>query len=136
MLEHVVLQPGTTDTHIWRLSSSGTYSTRSTYKALFQGAIDFELDERVWKSWAPGKCNFFVWLVEHNRCWTSDRLARRDMDHMERCPCDQHDEMINHLQVSFRAPLTLSQTQGKSGRDCSREGGTPGAGSATDRGGF
>jgi hypothetical protein len=44
---------------------------------------------------------FFAWLVEHNRCWTSDRLARRGMDHPERCPlCGQHDETINHLLVS------------------------------------
>jgi hypothetical protein len=39
--------------------------------------------------------------VEHNRCWTSDKLAKRGMDHPECCPlCDQQDETINHLLVS------------------------------------
>jgi hypothetical protein len=55
----------------------------------------------VWKTWAPAKCNFFMWLVEHDRCWTADKLAKRGMDHPEQCPlCDQHDESINHLLAS------------------------------------
>jgi hypothetical protein len=42
-----------------------------------------------------------MWLVEHDRCWTSDRLAKRGMDHLERCPlCDQHEETISHMLVS------------------------------------
>jgi hypothetical protein len=42
-----------------------------------------------------------MWLVEHDRCWTADRLAKRGMDHPEQCPlCDQHDESINHLLAS------------------------------------
>jgi hypothetical protein len=42
-----------------------------------------------------------MWLVEHNRCWTADRLARRSMDHLDCCPlCDQQEEMINHLLFS------------------------------------
>jgi hypothetical protein len=33
---------------------------------------------------------FFMWLVEHNRCWTTDRLAKRGMDHPEHFSlCDQ-----------------------------------------------
>uniref|UniRef100_A0A453F0W5 Reverse transcriptase zinc-binding domain-containing protein n=1 Tax=Aegilops tauschii subsp. strangulata TaxID=200361 RepID=A0A453F0W5_AEGTS len=35
-----------------------------------------------------------------DRCWTSDRLARRGLQHQDVCPfCDQHDETINHLLV-------------------------------------
>jgi hypothetical protein len=101
LLEDVVLQPGAPDSHLWRLSSSGKYSTKSAYNALLQGAISFEPAERIWKTWAPGKCRFFMWLVEHNRCWTSDRLTKRGLDHPERCPlCDQHEETINHLLVA------------------------------------
>ncbi|AQL03931.1 K(+) efflux antiporter 4, partial [Zea mays] len=33
---------------------------------------------RVWRSWAPPKCCFFIWLVAQNRCWTVDRLAKGD----------------------------------------------------------
>jgi hypothetical protein len=42
-----------------------------------------------------------MWLVQHNRCWTVDRLARRGMDHPDCCPlCDQQEETINHLLFS------------------------------------
>lgn len=35
-----------------------------------------------------------------DRCWTSDRLARRGLPHQDACPfCDQHDETISHLLV-------------------------------------
>jgi hypothetical protein len=62
--------------------------------------VDFEPARRVWKTWAPGKCRFFIWLVEHNRYWTADKLAMRGLSHPERCPlCDQASETINHLLV-------------------------------------
>jgi hypothetical protein len=97
----VELQPDTPDTHLWRLPASGQYSTKSTYKALLQGATSFEPVDRVWNPWAPSKCKFFMWLVEHNRCWTSDRVTKHGMDHPECCPlCDHHDETINHLLIS------------------------------------
>ena len=57
--------------------------------------------ERIWKSWAPGKCKFFLWLVAHDKCWTTDRLARRGLPHPAQCPlCDQEEETVNHLLVS------------------------------------
>lgn len=88
------------DKHIWRLSSSGQYTAKSAYDTLFQAAISFEPFERIWKSWAPPKCRFFMWLVAHNRCWTADRLARRGLPHPERCLlCYQQEENIHHLLV-------------------------------------
>jgi hypothetical protein len=84
-----------------KFCASGDYSASSVYRALFQGSIGFEPAEKVWKSWAPRKCKFFIWLVEHDRCWTADRLAKRRLDHPDRCPlCDQDDESINHLLIS------------------------------------
>lgn len=44
---------------------------------------------------------YFTWLASRNRCWTSDRLARRDLPHQPTCPfCDQDVETINHILVS------------------------------------
>jgi hypothetical protein len=41
-----------------------------------------------------------MWLVAHNRCWTTDCLARRGIPHPEHCPlCDQAPKTINHLHV-------------------------------------
>ena len=42
-----------------------------------------------------------MWLVTHDRCWMADRLARRGLPHLARCPLrDQEKETINHLLVS------------------------------------
>ena len=95
------LQPEIEDSHIWRFSSSGQYSAKSAYASFFIGSTQFGPFERIWKSWAPPKCRFFLWLVAHDRCWTADRLAKRGLPHPEQCPlCDQEDETINHLLVS------------------------------------
>jgi hypothetical protein len=46
----------------------------------------------------PKKCKFFMWLASLNRCWTADRLARRGLDHPEKCLlCDQEEETILHI---------------------------------------
>lgn len=100
LVQEVELQPETPDRHIWRISPTGVYTARSAYDALFQGAVLFEPFERIWKSWAPSKCRFFMWLVAHQRCWTADRLAKRGLPHPNRCPlCDQDEENIQHLLV-------------------------------------
>jgi hypothetical protein len=75
VLDQIELRPGVSDVHLWRLAASGQFSTKSAYTAMFQGAMLFEPAERVWGTWAPNKCRFFIWSVEHNRCWTSDKLA-------------------------------------------------------------
>jgi hypothetical protein len=88
-------------THIWCLSSLGHYTAKSAYLALCQGSIRFDPWRRIWRSWALGKCQFFLWLAAHDRCWTAGRLARRNLPHPELCPlCDQEVETINHLLVS------------------------------------
>jgi hypothetical protein len=88
-------------THIWRFSSSGQYSAKSAYEGFFIGSTLFGPFERIWKSWAPPKCRFFMWLVAHDRCWMANRLARRGLPHPAQCPlCDQEEETINHLLVS------------------------------------
>jgi hypothetical protein len=60
LLAERVLQPDVEDSHIWCFSASGQYSAKSAYDALFIGAIHFQPGKRIWQSWAPGKCNFFV----------------------------------------------------------------------------
>jgi hypothetical protein len=97
VIVEVALELGTPNVH-WGLSNSGQYSTKSAYEALFQGPVRFNLWERIWRSWTPGRCHFFMWLVAHNHYWTADRLARQNLPHSEQCPfCNQEDETIHHL---------------------------------------
>jgi hypothetical protein len=98
VIETVNLAPGVSDQHLWTPSSSGQYSSRSAYRRFFIGSIAFEPAHRIWKSWAPPKCKFFLWLASLNRCWTADRLARRGLDHPDCCVlCNQEEETIQHL---------------------------------------
>lgn len=88
------------DLFVWRFAPNGKYSTKLAYESFFLGSTEFRPWRRIWKTWSPPKCRFFLWLVGHDRCWTSDRLARRGLPHSESCPlCDQEEETINHLLV-------------------------------------
>jgi len=81
LVDVLVLQQDVPDQHRWKLSSSGSYSSKSAYQTFFLGTIKFAPWKRIWKSWAPLKCKFFVSLAINNRCWTADRLAKRGMPH-------------------------------------------------------
>ena len=48
MLSNVELQPNVEDTHIWQFSTTGQYTSKSAYEALFIGAIQFGPWERIW----------------------------------------------------------------------------------------
>ncbi|WVZ76691.1 hypothetical protein U9M48_024644, partial [Paspalum notatum var. saurae] len=101
LVDEVTLQDGVQDQHQWKFSSSGTYSSRSAYLAMFMGTINFSPWKRIWKSWAPPNSMFFIWLAILNRCWTSDRLAKRGLPHQSACIfCDQEEETINHILTS------------------------------------
>jgi hypothetical protein len=100
-LSGLELHPLIEDKHIFIIAPDGKYSAKAAYKGLFLGSCAFGHYKRVWKTWAPSKCLFFLWLVAHNRCWTADRLEKRGLNHPSSCPlCDQEPETINHLLVS------------------------------------
>ena len=100
IVDGLVLQQEVQDQFVWKFTQSGTYTSKLAYNAFFIGTIKFGPWRRIWKSWAPPRCKFFIWLVFHNRCWTADRLARRGLPHPEACPfCDQAEENIHHILV-------------------------------------
>lgn len=95
------LTPDQLNARLWTPCPSGTYSSRSAYQRYLAGGIDFEPQNRLWRSWAPLRFKIFLWLAYWKRCWTADRLARRGLPHPDKCLlCDQQEETIDHLLIS------------------------------------
>ncbi|KAE8808114.1 Serine/threonine-protein kinase SMG1 [Hordeum vulgare] len=89
------------DQLMWRWTPSRTYSARSAYLATFHGSVACDSSQLTWRSWAPPRVKFFLWLVSLDRCWTADRLRRHGLQHHQRCVfCDQEPETMRHLLVT------------------------------------
>jgi hypothetical protein len=63
LVEGVALQQEVPDHFRWTSTQSGTYTSKSAYAAFFVGTIKFAPWKRIWKSWAPLRCKFFIWLA-------------------------------------------------------------------------
>lgn len=100
LVQQVQLQPGTPDMHQWVPEPSGKFSSRSAYLRFFTGSTEFLTYHCLWRAWAPLRAKMFLWLAIADRCWTTDRLARRGLQHPELCPlCDQEPETIQHMLI-------------------------------------
>ena len=58
LIQEVVLQPDVEDVHKWRFEVLGQFSTRSAYKALFNGSIYFAAGKLIWVLGLQGNANF------------------------------------------------------------------------------
>ncbi|XBI41835.1 hypothetical protein VPH35_126241 [Triticum aestivum] len=69
----------------------------------FMAGIRFPCYKPIWKSKAPPRCRFFMWLVVHRRCLTADNLLRRGWPSNSTCPlCLAEPEDCTHLFVHCR----------------------------------
>ena len=92
----------------WSWEASGKFTVRSAYAARFWGREIIPTANITWKSRDPAMCKFFSWLALRNRCWTSDRLARRGLPHQDKCPlCDQEEETIEHVLLTCAFARTV-----------------------------
>ena len=71
LIDGVSFNLGRKDTISWKFTSSGKYSVATTYMAYFAGLVLSNTAAITWKTWAPPKCKFFVWLILQNRVWTA-----------------------------------------------------------------
>jgi hypothetical protein len=99
-VQQVALVPGSQDRLVWRWCASGCYSANSAHKFLFQGQKGVLGAKELWKVRAPNKCRFFLWLVLHQLCWTSEGLHRHALHDDGACAlCQQELETLDHLLV-------------------------------------
>jgi hypothetical protein len=96
------------DKLIWKFSADGCFSTSSAYNLFFAANIHFSCAKAIWKSKAPPRCKFFMWLAVHRRCLTADNLERRGWPCTTTCQlCLSESETCTHLFVhcSFAAQV-------------------------------
>jgi hypothetical protein len=79
-INNVSLYPDILDNFIWHWCSLGCYSASSVYNTFFLGQTSLLGAKEMWKTKAPNKCRFFIWLVLHGRCCTSDHLQHHGLD--------------------------------------------------------
>jgi hypothetical protein len=87
------------DAFSWPCSDTGQYSAKGTYEMLCQGSVKSVTATCTWKSRAPLKCKFFIWLALQYRVWTSDRRVRHGLqDDMVPCyTCSQQEDTLDHI---------------------------------------
>jgi hypothetical protein len=103
LLQDFQLNDNLEDDISWRLTENGCYTSKSAYEVQFLGSTMSPLYKSVWKVWAPPKIKFFAWLVNQNRIWTADRLAKRGWPNCGLCPlCKRCTESVDHLFVHCR----------------------------------
>jgi len=100
------LAPDSDDELSWKWTASGGYTASSAYFALHNGATQLNGADRIWKTWAPLRVKFFLWLAVKHRHWTSDRRLRHGLtaDPIYR-HCDQENESSDH--IIFRCSYSL-----------------------------
>lgn len=109
-IQGTTLRDGVEDVLSWSWEDDGQFSVRSAYASKFAGKEVAATVHFTWKSRAPLRCRFFVWLAMKNRCWTADRLARRGVPHNDTCPfCDQ-EETLEHIQLTCMFARTVWRT--------------------------
>jgi len=60
LMEGVALNQDVPDQVRWKLTQSGVYSSKSAYATFSVRTIKFAPWKRIWKSWAPLRCKFFI----------------------------------------------------------------------------
>lgn len=98
MIQHVSLIQTQEDKITWLHTIDGQYSASSAYHLQFKDNATSPTAAVTWKTKAPPKCKFFVWLVLQNRVWTTTRLQLRGWPNQYFCPlCMRNLETIQHL---------------------------------------
>uniref|UniRef100_A0A8I6WDL2 Reverse transcriptase zinc-binding domain-containing protein n=1 Tax=Hordeum vulgare subsp. vulgare TaxID=112509 RepID=A0A8I6WDL2_HORVV len=84
--QNILLTPGVPDHLQWKLNEDHLFSVKSAYNMFFLASVRFACYKLIWKSKAPPRCKFFMWLVVHRRFLIADNLERRGWPSNGYCP--------------------------------------------------
>uniref|UniRef100_A0A2N9IH31 Reverse transcriptase domain-containing protein n=1 Tax=Fagus sylvatica TaxID=28930 RepID=A0A2N9IH31_FAGSY len=86
------------DRMCWRGSSKDGFRVRHYYKNLLPSAGIVVPWKRIWKTIAPPRVAFFVWVAALGRILTIDNLRRRHVMVLDWCcMCKENGESVSHL---------------------------------------
>jgi hypothetical protein len=82
----------------WNLSRKGTFDVRSFYKTIaYKDNLSFSW-KSIWRTKAPSKAAFFVWLVSLGKILILDNFRKRQVIMVNQCfLCKLDGESIDHL---------------------------------------
>lgn len=101
-VDSMVLDPAGDDQHLWMLSTSGKYSSKSAYVAFFHRIVHICTMETHLEKLGPVMLQALHFACY--RFWTADRLAKRGLTHPAACPlCD--NSAHPRLMCFFKAGL-------------------------------
>ncbi|EEC76558.1 hypothetical protein OsI_14366 [Oryza sativa Indica Group] len=64
------------DTMFWKLNQSGTFTTKSLYRAIIFGGIKGTKLQELWKTPVPLKIKVFMWLMLKGRIQVAKQLKK------------------------------------------------------------
>jgi hypothetical protein len=92
----------------WRGASKEGFKVRSYYKYLSSSAGTAVPWKRIWKTNAPPRVAFFVWVAALGRILTTDNLRRRHVMVLDWCcMCKENGESISHLLLHCSAAMEI-----------------------------
>lgn len=85
LMQQVILDDSK-DEIVWTLNASGTYNTKSAYKAQFAGVAGTFETTNLRNAQVEPKVCMFTWIAMHEKALTTDNLEAKGRDNNVICP--------------------------------------------------
>ncbi|KAJ4772002.1 RNA-directed DNA polymerase (reverse transcriptase)-related family protein [Rhynchospora pubera] len=121
-----ICNPGLPQQLTWKWSTTGEYSSASSYRILADPGMRSPYHILLWKIKAPPKVRIFLWLILLDRILTQQNLARRNWPSITSCQCCSEGcmetsvhlfvhctfakQIWTQLQIRFNLPLLAFTT--------------------------
>jgi hypothetical protein len=97
LLHSVNVTKGSGDKLMWISSERGVFKVKSFCSLAFSKGSRFPW-KSVWRTPAPSRATFFVWLAALGKILTLDNFKKRHVIVMDKCcMCKRNGESVDHL---------------------------------------